>query len=709
MLVSLPFLRRVAICGGGCLLVGCYPKTERPEQQPPAVVTEGPPTFVETDGQVPVKVVEVPDHSVLSVTPGHGTHLGGNSVLVRGNGFGSDVRVWFGDAEVPPAEIVAVDAQRVQVSVPAGAGGAVDVRTQNGSDPDTSATLKDGYRYDTFLVIPERGPTAGGTTVTLRGLGTNWTEASQVLIGLLPCDVTDVTDIADTSEAASGDAGAPRQTEQELRCVTAASSAGSKTVTVVNADGSVDQVVGAFRYSNTIEVIRGGLDGARLTDELTVIAIDEVTGAAVSGVAVILGQGADVLEPEFTDAEGVARFRQPDLGPVQTVTLASECYHPTTFIDVPVHQVVAFLEPTGIPECTPEGDPPATSTTEIAPGATITGQLVWPADGEFLNTGWSNIPMTQSPGEERVAYVFELSPSSSAPFVLPRRTQAVTEADLRRPGYSFVHSSGVGNLTLYALAGVENRTLTPPTFTPFALGITRGVAVAPHEVVSDVFIEMSLLLEHQVEFAVERPASRTVRPDRLTTSVSVRVGTEGYLLLPDATRVDSLDEPPGSVLGLPALGPKLRDALYVTTASASTGLSGGLPFSVLREVSTTDTSQTVPLTTFLDIPDLVFPLSNTRWSNLDVELGPATDAATLRIVDVALGSNLMQWRVIAPGATRSFQLPGLGTLSPIPAGPVRILVTDVGLQDFDYGALTYEALAPGSWRAFASAAYSVHR
>src|SRR5688500_18051252 len=53
-------------------------------------------------------------HAVLGANPPHGPFSGGQRVLIQGKGFASDVRVWFGEAEVDPTTIVAIDPTRVQ-------------------------------------------------------------------------------------------------------------------------------------------------------------------------------------------------------------------------------------------------------------------------------------------------------------------------------------------------------------------------------------------------------------------------------------------------------------------------------------------------------------------------------------------------------------------------------------------------------------------
>src|SRR5690606_5448477 len=65
--------------------------------------------------------------AVLGVDPTHGPFNGGQSAIIRGNGFTSAARVWLGGQELAPGNVVALDPNRLQVVVPPGPPGPVDV------------------------------------------------------------------------------------------------------------------------------------------------------------------------------------------------------------------------------------------------------------------------------------------------------------------------------------------------------------------------------------------------------------------------------------------------------------------------------------------------------------------------------------------------------------------------------------------------------
>src|SRR5690606_25226806 len=130
-------------------LASCLPRSDEPYQRQTddSAGEQGP---VQIDGGSVDPARELPDappHAILSVAPNHGSFNGGQTVPIRGNGFKSDVRIWFGDKELEPEQVVPVDSGRVQVTVPPGSPGPVDVIAQNGSDASTRARLPAAYIY----------------------------------------------------------------------------------------------------------------------------------------------------------------------------------------------------------------------------------------------------------------------------------------------------------------------------------------------------------------------------------------------------------------------------------------------------------------------------------------------------------------------------------------------------------------------------------
>jgi len=60
-------------------------------------------------------------------------------------------------------------------------------------------------------------------------------------------------------------------------------------------------------------------------------------------------------------------------------------------------------------------------------------------------------------------------------------------------------------VTLYALAGIENRKLSPPVFTAYTLGIVSGVATQAGATAKDVYVKMDIPLDHALSLDVHGP------------------------------------------------------------------------------------------------------------------------------------------------------------------------------------------------------------
>jgi hypothetical protein len=118
---------------------------------------------------------------VSTASPNSGPVTGGTRVTLFGDGFQHPVQVLFGAAE---AKVVTVDFNQIIVEAPAGRDtsddgsgtvtGFVSVTVRN-INSQTQAVLDQGFRYVAAMQItavsPNAGPFAGGTHVTIDGIG----------------------------------------------------------------------------------------------------------------------------------------------------------------------------------------------------------------------------------------------------------------------------------------------------------------------------------------------------------------------------------------------------------------------------------------------------------------------------------------------------------------------------------------------------------
>lgn len=629
---------------------------------------------------------EASPHALLAVEPPHGPFSGGTRVLLRGNGFGSDARVWFGDAEIDPSLVLPVGPQRIQVTSPPGLAGLADVVVQNGADASTQVTLIGGFSYDPFRIEPPSGPTSGGTRITLIGQGTDWDEDTEVSIDREPCEMVEV------------------KSPTELTCEVPSGSAGSKSVRVETADGPVD-VLDAFTYSNSDNGFRGGLSGSSLADEIKLLILNDRTGNAVPNALVVVGEDDDEAIVERTNRDGIAVLSRDGLGPRQTVTVAAHCMQPITFVDVPVDTVTVYLDAVLSPACAdPSGDIPSGGGT---PGTAsgVSGELVWPEAQEFRRTGWTNVPAPTTELEQKVAYVFNLSQDPTQSFRLPSGVLGVTPVSSGETGYSFYMTTPPGNFTLYALAGIENRERTPYRFTAYAMGLLRGVAVPQGTTVGDVFIQVDVPLDHKITMKLDGPQPTSKGPDRLQASVAIRVGSEGFVLLPNG-RTDLLlgSEVTFDLVGVPPLVGTLAGTSYVATARAVTGEAAAMPRSLVGAVSSTSTHAPLQPGPFLEIPVLEDPEPNGTWNGRDLawSSAPGGPEPDLWVMDVQTPTGLQTWRIVSEGRVGHVKLPDLGALDPDlswPTGLQTVQIASAKLEGFEYGSLVYKDLTSKGWTA----------
>jgi hypothetical protein len=642
----------------------------------------------------------VDPNALLGVNPTHGPFSGGGIAVVRGNGFASTVRVWFGDVEVPREQVVATRADRVQINVPAGAPGDVPITTQNGDDVATRRVLPAAYHYDTFFARPDRGPTSGGSTLTLVGSGTSWTDATSVQIDGVACEVTELR----------GALGG----QQELDCRLPPGGEGQKSIAVTTA-GATDTLLGGFTYEAG-ELVTGGLSGSPLAGDLNVF-VTSPGGAPLAGAYVILGPSYDLAQlgqpgshVRQTDAGGRAPFVGEVTAPV-AVTVAARCFQPLTLAAVAVDTVRAELTPVASPDCA-EGQPPVFGGSPSRP-VILAGELVWAGGLELARAGWVNVPAPANPAEQRAAYIFQPSGDPEARFRLPRAESAITQASPGQSGYAFQLATGSGSRTLYALAGIENRSVDPPRFTAYAMGMLRGIYADPGETIEGLSIAMDVTLDQALTLQLEEPVPSTRGPDRLDVSVAVQTPEQSFLVLPNLAAEAPV---PGSssldLVGLPALVRALEGAQYAVSVRAATGVNQALPQSVLPLILAPEASQAVPVRGFVPVPTLsVGANPDGTWNHsLSVSWTDRGRSVDLIEYTVSSGSGLINWTVAAPPDVLSVQLPDLSALpqGDLLPGAVDVVASLAGMDDFDYAKLDLRALRRASRQAYALDIASSH-
>jgi hypothetical protein len=619
--------------------------------------------------------------AITGLQPSHGPWAGGSRSTIAGRGFSSRIQVWIGPTQLDASSVLASSPTRASVVVPPGSPGPADVRVRNTSTAQ-ERTLVGGFFYDAFVVDPGEGATSGGTRIALHGMGTHWTSGSTVTVGGQPCTALTFT------------------SPTELACTTPRGSPGSQDVTVTRVDGGLDQARDAFTYSDSPDGYRGGLYGGALAGSLQVLGFDMWTGTPLQGGKAIAGSNVTTAIVGTFDASGAVRLSDPSLAGKVTVTVAAKCHQPATFVDVPVDTVTAYLLPELDPSC--QGDPPSSGNWATTQLGEIDGELVWTGGIEFQRAGWKYVPMP-SGNERQVAYVWTAHASPLDGFQLPPAANATTPASDGLNGYSYALSSSPGNQTVYALAGLEDRSANPPWFEAYVMGVARGALVQPGAKTSGVDIPMTTLLDHIVKIQPLPPAPTLRGPDRLISTLAVNVGANQFAILPQGT-MTSMIPASGllSFVGAPSLDGTLSGAAYDLTGAAVTGTSSGPPLSVVARVETTNANDTVTIGGFFDIPKLIQP-SSLPWNGTHVTLD-AGGAIDLIVINVSSGGGLLTWQIVAPGSARSFDLPDIARIPGVGSlvhGQINTAFSIARLPSFDYGRIRYGQLRASAWNAYA--------
>jgi hypothetical protein len=331
---------------------------------------------------------------------------------------------------------------------------------------------------------------------------------------------------------------------------------------------------------------------------------------------------------------------------------------------------------------------------------------VWGVDGEFRSLAWKNIP-TPGPSEQLVAYVFRLTGDPAGAFTLPPPTEGVRpDTAGGKIGFPFTMTTWLGNLTLYALAGIENRSGPSPKFTAYAMGIVRGVAAALGQTTSDIFIPIDIRLDHAVTLVADTPPPGPRGPDRVRLGVSVEVERGGFAVIPAGVTTFPLPvSRPVSFVGLPPLSGALASARYVASGLSGTGPTLTAPLSHIGHYAST--TESIALGDFLRVPVLEYPSFGGPWNGqrLSFTFAPGGSAVDVTVMNVQSASGLVTWTIAVPGGgARTVSLPDLRSAYPEGAlvfGNVSISVLGGAVRGFDYAKLRYTHLSPSGFDAYA--------
>lgn len=645
------------------------------------------------------------DLQLERVVPAYGPYSGGNVVVLRGRGFDDASQARFGGRDVQPADHRLIDDRRLEVVVPAGEVGPVDVElTVDGA----TVVLEDGYTYEPIFVDPDSGAVAGGTFVTITGSGTNFETGDTVTFGRTEC--TDVNVVSPTV----------------ITCRTPPSAAGTVDVTVRDAeDGREVAATDAYTYYDSTDPFSGGLGGGPIEGAINITVIDAMTGAPVPDAYAIVGEDLSTVHQGLTDSLGQITFSGPDVMPPATVHISKFCYERTSVVAFDARDVTVFLIPWMDPMCgmgEPEPPPPGRGRN----GAFIEGELIWYGPNEMGPNPWGNVPEPRE-GWTRVAYVYTTALNVFAVTRDPRygnpdpaaggSIHRVLETPTGVLGYPYSIFARPAGLAVYALAGLEND--TDGRFVPYVMGVGRNVLAGPGETVTGVDIVMNIPLDHYLEVEVtELPREAAAGPDRFRLRADIDLGGEG-VIVPIVNDIDlnTLRRRDASrafrFVSQPSLEGALRDGRYRVEAGWFTGDFDGQPYTVAVENGVTAIDSTLVMGGFVGIPQPTAPAFGDRIPADRILRWDADGAMPdLNIVLIVDPTGNPAWRMFLPGNVREAPIPDLSSiegLDDINPGFLTWAVFAISIPGFDFDEFRYEYLNDRFWSRWAVDYFTAQR
>ncbi len=659
------------------------------------------PRLVREDTPAVVRDVPAPDVPrntspiVVGCVPSHGPFTGGNSVVVRGSNFTADAVVRFAGGLVQPRDTTFTDRNRLTVLPPAGRPGDADVAVTVG---DVTATLPLGYHYDAVAVDPGSGSPAGNTLITVRGLGTHFTDATTVTL-----DGIDCTDVR---------VGGPEQ----LTCLTPPHPEGIVDLSVATGSERIT-VSQVFEYSDSAESARGGWGSGPIAGNVNVTVIAGNTGDPIPGALVYLGNDPLVAPPRSTrtNDRGRASIAFPELrGPV-TLTVAAHCFNSATVQVFDARDVSLYLYAQQIPACAASGTPPDGTPSRGTYGTQVSGELVWDGPMEFAPNPWSNVPQPRA-GERRVAYVFATAPdilsATQQPAVGGQVVEVVTPGYGGR-GYPFSIATRPAALAIYAIAGIENDR-DQSRFTPYIMGVARGILGSPRAMITSVSVPMNIPLDHVTPVRLSNlPVITRDAPNRLRVEGFIDLGGEGVIPRTDVTVTGRDPSDDYDLVAMPPFSGAIADARLVVRATYA--LSGGLqgdgseylmPPStavVLSNITTPD--DTVRITDWVGIPRFDAPTDGSGIP-ADRVVRFTQEGGDPDMFYATLAADTLYWLTYARSTERSFAFPdvsGVMGLRDLPAGQSYVLyLTAFRQRGFAFDQFRYSNLSQLNWWAYSS-------
>jgi hypothetical protein len=613
--------------------------------------------------------------------PDHGAFAGGTEVTIRGRGFTEGMTITFGGRAVDPVDLEILDGRRAVVQTPPGDPGPAVVAVKVGTE---TAVRDDGFRYEALLIDPPQGAVAGGTFVTLKGLGTSFADGDVVLFGGNPLTNLQVVN------------------SQVITGYTPAGFPGDVDVAVSGTGGDV-QAADAFSYVDAADANRGGMGGGPIDGALNVTVANYYTKDGVPDALVIVGDPATSTMKGRTNFFGGITFSGPDFhGPV-TVTAAANKFERGSMVQFDARDMTIFL----IPHPDPDGTPPIGGVGRL-PGYVV-GSISFGSATGIGTTDWGLVPPPRRATERKRAYVWATTGSIFGAYFDPRTeagTQSIDFVGDGRTSWDFSLTTRSAALAVVAVAGLYDE--ADGTFTPFALGVARGLLLGPGETKSNVNVNIDIPLDSIMEVGLDQPPPLDTEgwpgPDRIEARAIVDLGGEGAFALP-GSRVTFADGELSTRLGRMApITRGIGDSSYAVVVNVSSG--GGAPQSTRIVRGVRELTAPVTIGSFLPVPRPTNPMPEGELTADGLVItpeGPATVPTFWWHTVYDTQTGLPVWRVFSRGDITQVALPDLSAdgIDPTPRGRMGWITYGITVPGLTFDRFNYSyGYSSAYWSAY---------
>jgi hypothetical protein len=612
-----------------------------------------------------------------AVAPPEGPAAGGTAATLTGAAIPTDARIAVGALDA--TNVMVASEGQATLTTPKGSGGAAnDLWIREGADPENEAVLQSAFTFDEALTIgrvqPDRGAIAGNTLVTVLGSGFGIGNATGTLVkfGLNVAKDIKVID------------------QHTLTCRTPKGDVGTVDVTIERL-GPTDVLPGGFSYFDP-RSISGGLSGGPLVGTLNITVLDSTQGfygAPVPLANVMLGVDPSTPFQGQTDSRGQITFSDPSLVKAQTVTVFKDNYESATVTAVNAENLTVFIAQTGGGDPSPSPPPPG------VPPSTISGRVTGFKAPRALLTGESL--------EARV-FVAQTSLYGGAPFRGPpsrsmEKWQVVTD------GGEYLVFTGAGLRAVYAIFGIANRGLN--SFTPYLMGIHRGITTSPDVPATNQNIVLDTYLDLTVPITIDSPLTIAGNAATNTVYAWLDLGAEGFVPNPNnwATGMGVLSSCSGTGSSLTFAGFPHLDGSNFIFLNLALGAAQTDPYSLYFRRQPGDMSMGVTIGPMLPPPEMVKPLGGQFDGTVQWTLPPGPTADILQVnIDIdTLAGPVTLWSIVLPGTETQVVLPqpAVQKLRNEQMGNslyVEILASRS--PKFSYNQWTYDTLSGVSWSSF---------